>query len=69
MSIIEKMRAVTLALHDCGFERTPREVRKLLGEWQPNLTTGEVLDKCIKELWFFNSFLSYVEMLAKRDNV
>lgn len=60
MSLIECMRWVTLRLHDCGYERTPTQVQKLLGEFKPHLSTAEAVRCAATCDLFFAQFLGFV---------
>ena len=61
MSLMECMRWATLRLHDCGYERTPAQVRKLLGEFKPNLSTAESVRSAATCELFFATFLRFVK--------
>ena len=61
MSLMECMRRVTLRLHDRGYERTPLQVRQLLREFSPNLSTADAIRGAATSELFFATFLRFVK--------
>lgn len=61
MSLMECMQWATLRLHDCGYERTPLQVRKLLREFRPKLSLPDSVRAAATSDLFFAKFLGFVK--------